>query len=100
MEKFWKYNVLSGILCFVLYVIAIFYSLKEDTDKLMPVIGGLLFIAVIQLIVSVLVSIVYLKKQNIYTIIFIVLQILILFIELLFIAFLAMYGMAQGEFRN
>lgn len=100
MEKFWKYNVLLSILCFALYVITIFYSLKKDTDDLIPFIGSLLFLAIIQLIISVLVSVMYFKKQNIYSIVFIILQILILFIELLLIAFSAMYGMAQGEFRS
>lgn len=97
-KVFWKYNISIAIVLFGVYLMAVWGLLRYDNSKFAYPIQIILPITVLQLLTSIIFYILFWRKQSkTRSLWFIMLIGLLLFLELLCIPLIAMYGIAQGN---
>ena len=90
IKVFWKYNISIAIVLFGVYLIAVWGLLRYDNSKLAYPIQIILPITVLQF------CILFWRKQSKTRSLWLIMLIgLLLFLELLYIPVIAMYGMAK-----
>ena len=99
IKVFWKYNISIAIVFFGVYLMSVWGLLRYDNSKLAYPIQIILPITVLQLLISIIFCILFWRKQSkTRSLWFIILIGLLLFLELLCIRVIAMYGMAKKWF--
>ena len=97
-KVFWKYNISIAIVLFGVYLMSVWGLLRYDNSKLAYPIQIILPITVLQLLISIIFCISFWRKQSkTRSLWFIMLIGLLLFLELLCIPLIAIYGIAQGN---
>jgi hypothetical protein len=97
-KVFWKYNISIAIVLFGVYLMSVWGLLRYDGSKFAYPIEIILPITVLQLLISIIFCISFWRKQSkTRSLWFIMLIGLLLFLELLCIPLIAMYGIAQGN---
>ncbi len=98
IKVFWKYNISIVFILFGVYLMAVWGLLRYDNSKFAYPIQIILPITVLQLLISIIFCIFFWRKhpktRSLWPIMLIG---LLLFLELLCIPLIAMYGMAQGN---
>ena len=98
IRVFWKYNISIAIVLFGVYLMAVWGLLRYDNSKFAYPIQIILPITVLQLLISIIFCILFWRKQPKTRSLWLIMLIgLLLFLELLCIPLIAMYGMAQGN---
>jgi len=93
-----KYNISIAIVLFGVYLMAVWGLLRYDNSKFAYPIQIILPITVLQLLISIVFCILFWRKQPKMRSLWLIMLIgLLLFLELLCIPLIAIYGMAQGN---
>ena len=96
IKVFWKYNISIAIVLFGVYLMSFWGLLRYDNSKFAYPIQIILPITVLQLLISIIFCISFWKKQSKTRSLWLIMLIgLLLFLELLCIPVIAMYGMAK-----
>ena len=96
IKVFWKYNISIAFILFCVYLIAVWGLLRYDNSKFAYPIQIILPITVLQLLISIIFCILFWRKHPKTRSLWLIMLIgLLLFLELLYIPVIAMYGMAK-----
>ena len=96
IKVFWKYNISIAIVLFGVYLMSVWGLLRYDNSKFAYPIQIILPITVLQLLISIIFCISFWRKQSKTRSLWLIMLIgLLLFLELLYIPVIAMYGMAK-----
>ena len=95
-KVFWKYNISIAIVLFGVYLMSVCGLLRYDDSKFAYPIQIILPITVLQLLISIIFCISFWRKHPKTRSLWLIMLIgLLLFLELLYIPVIAMYGMAK-----
>ena len=98
IKVFWKYNISIAIVLFGVYLMSVWGLLRYDNSKFAYPIQIILPITVLQLLISIIFCILFWRKQSKTRSLWLIMLIgLLLFLELLCIPVIAMYGMGKGS---
>ena len=96
IKVFWKYNISIAIVLFGVYLMFVWGFLRYDDSKFAYPIQIILPITFLQLLISIIFCILFWRKQSKTRSLWLIMLIgLLLFLELLYIPVIAMYGMAK-----
>ncbi len=96
IKVFWKYNISIAIVLFGVYLMSVWGLLRYDNSKFAYPIQIILPITVLQLLISIIFCILFWRKHPKTRSLWLIMLIgLLLFLELLCIPVIAMYGMAK-----
>ena len=98
IKVFWKYNISIAIVLFGVYLMFVWGLLRYDDSKFAYPIQIILPITFLQLLISIIFCISFWRKQSKTRSLWLIMLIgLLLFLELLCIPLIAIYGIAQGN---